>query len=161
MRIFCIWITWLLHDHRDLLKLSRPRKGKLCLNFFKRGEKVIWECMGKVTNGDLQKATGNMKCSITFYMKQMSKFQIASPRNEREKGSIKRRSQKEHKGWYRLCYVRQVTWLLCTSVSCAVKCGKWKHLPLRVWGRMKWEHVHSMFSTGPAPSKHWGSGKWK
>lgn len=54
--------------------------------------------MGKVTNGDLQKATGNMKCSITFYMKQMSKFQIASPRNEREKGSIKRRSQKEHKG---------------------------------------------------------------
>lgn len=161
MRIFCIWITWLLHDHRHLLKLSRPRKGKLCLNFFKRGEKVIWECMGKVTNGDLQKATGNMKCSITFYMKQMSKFQIASPRNEREKGSIKRRSQKAHKGWYRLCYVRQVAWLLCTSVSCAVKCGKWKHLPLRVWGRMKWEHVHSMFSTGPAPSKHWGSGKWK
>lgn len=49
-------------------------------------------------NGDLQKATGNVKCSITFYMKQMSKFHIASPRDEREKGTIKGRNQKEHRG---------------------------------------------------------------
>lgn len=51
---------WLLPDYMYLSKLSRwyTRKDKLCLNFFKKekGEKVIWEHMGKIMNGYLQES---------------------------------------------------------------------------------------------------------